>query len=308
MAKISSPKLNAQSFHPKNWGAWVLIGFMFSISLLPYRVQHYLGLGIGRLGRALMKSRVHITRRNLEICFPDKSEAELEQLVEGCFRHLGHSVVDTANAWFWPQWRFAKHFKVEGLEHLKKAREQQGGILLVSAHFWTLESHARAYGTLDPGVGIYRPNKNSVYEYYQYHGRTKSNKYLVDRTDVRGMIKALRQDNAVWYAPDHDYGTHAAVFVPFFAQDKAATITGTATLAKVKNVQVLPTYALRNEDGSGFTLVIEPALDNYPQGDDEQDAHTINQVVEKAILRAPEQYMWIHRRFKSRPEGEQGVY
>ena len=96
--------------------------------------------------------------------------------------------------------------------------------------------------------------------------------------------------------------------MPFFAQDKAATITGTATLAKVKNVHILPTYALRNEDGSGFTLVIEPALENYPQGDDELDAHTINQVVEKAILRAPEQYMWIHRRFKSRPEGEQGVY
>ncbi|MDO6763733.1 LpxL/LpxP family Kdo(2)-lipid IV(A) lauroyl/palmitoleoyl acyltransferase [Agarivorans sp. 1_MG-2023] len=308
MAKISPPKLGAASLHPKNWGAWILIGFMFSISLLPFRIQHYLGLGIGRLAKKLLKSRVHITRRNLEICFPDKSAEQREQLVEGCFKHLGHSVVDTANAWFWPQWRFAKHFKVEGAEHLNKAREKDGGILLISAHFWTLESHARAYGTLDPGVGIYRPNKNAVYEYFQYHGRTKSNKYLVDRTDVRGMIKALRTNNAVWYAPDHDYGTHAAVFVPFFAQDKAATITGTATLAKVKNVQILPTYALRNNDGSGFTLVIEPAVENYPSGNDEQDAHTVNQIVEKAILRAPEQYMWIHRRFKSRPPGESGVY
>ncbi|MGY5450566.1 LpxL/LpxP family Kdo(2)-lipid IV(A) lauroyl/palmitoleoyl acyltransferase [Agarivorans sp. MS3-6] len=308
MAKISPPKLSASSFHPKNWGAWLLIGFMFTISLLPYRVQHYLAIGIGHLAKRLLKSRVHIARRNLEICFPEKTTAQRQQIVDQCFQHLGHSVLDTSNAWFWPQWRFAKHFTIEGLAHLEQARKQPGGILLVSAHFWTLESHARAYGTIDPGVGIYRPNKNSVYEYFQYHGRTRSNKYLVDRTDVRGMIKALRNENAVWYAPDHDYGTHAAVFVPFFAQPKAATITGTATLAKVKNVQILPTYALRNADGSGFTLMIEPAVENYPCGDDEADARTINQIIEQAILKAPEQYMWIHRRFKSRPAGEKGLY
>ncbi|WP_432460931.1 LpxL/LpxP family Kdo(2)-lipid IV(A) lauroyl/palmitoleoyl acyltransferase [Agarivorans sp. QJM3NY_25] len=307
MAEISPPTLNAGSFHPRNWGAWLLISFMLGISLLPHRLQHYLGLAIGRLGKRLLKSRVHIARRNLHICFPEKSAVQREQLLEQCFIHLGHSVVDTANAWFWPKWRFAKHLHFEGLEHLEQVRQKPGGILLLSAHFWTLESHARAFGVIDPGVGIYRPNKNQVYEYFQYHGRTRANKYLVDRTDVRGMIKALKNGNAVWYAPDHDYGTHAAVFVPFFAQPNAATITGTATLARVKNVQVLMSYALRNTDGS-ITLVIEPAIENYPAGDTKADARTINQAIEKAILRAPEQYMWIHRRFKSRPEGEPSVY
>ncbi|WP_026972109.1 LpxL/LpxP family Kdo(2)-lipid IV(A) lauroyl/palmitoleoyl acyltransferase [Aliagarivorans marinus] len=307
MTNNSSPKLQAHYFHPRNWGAWLLIGLMFSISVLPMVAQHYLGLGIGRLGKKLLKSRVRIARRNLALCFPEKTEQQREQILHGCFDNMGHAVIGTANAWFWSTKRFEAVVDVQGLEHIEKLRQHPGGILLVSMHFWTLESHARAYGLFDPGVGIYRPNKNPVYEYFQYHGRTKNNKYLVERKDVRSIIKALRQENAVWYAPDHDYGHHASVFVPFFAQPQAATITGTATLAKVKNTNLLVTYALRKPKG-GYTLIIEPPIENYPVGNDEQDARTINGHIEQAIAKAPEQYMWIHRRFKSRPDGQDSLY
>ena len=105
-----------------------------------------------------------------------------------------------------------------------------------------------------PGVGVYRPNTNPVLEYAQYHGRCASNKYLVDRMDVKGMIKALRNGDALWYAPDHDYGSHASVFVPYFAVEQAATITGTATLARVKNTVTLPCYNIRTKEG--YTLHI----------------------------------------------------
>ena len=196
---------------------------------------------------------------------------------------------------------------VTGAEHVEQAVANKHGMLLLSAHFMTLELNARMFGLLRPGVGVYRPNTNPVLEYAQYHGRCKSNKYLVDRADVKGMIKALRQGEALWYAPDHDYGPHASVFVPFLGVSDAATITGTATLARVRNTVVLPCYNIRLPQG-GYQLIIEPPLQNYPVGDDVADATRSNQVLEQAVRKAPEQYMWLHRRFKSRPNAKKFRY
>ena len=173
-------------------------------------------------------------------------------------------------------------------------------MLLLSCHFMTLELNARMFGLLQPGIGVYRPNDNPVLEYAQVRGRTRSNKYLLDRGDIKGMIKALRKGEALWYAPDHDYGRHASVFVPFFAVEQSATITGTATLARVKNTVVLPCYTLRLPQG-GYRLVIEAPLADFPSGDDHLDASRSNRVIEAAVRQAPEQYMWLHRRFKTRP-------
>ncbi len=136
-------------------------------------------------------------------------------------------------------------------------------------------------------------------EYAQYHGRCASNKYLVDRMDVKGMIKALRNGDALWYAPDHDYGSHASVFVPYFAVEQAATITGTATLARVKNTVTLPCYNIRTSEG--YTLHIGAPLADYPSGDDMVDAARANREIEAAVRKAPEQYMWLHRRFRPAP-------
>ena len=157
-----------------------------------------------------------------------------------------------------------------------------------------------------PGVGVYRPNTNPVLEYAQYHGRCASNKYLVDRMDVKGMIKALRNGDALWYAPDHDYGSHASVFVPYFAVEQAATITGTATLARVKNTVTLPCYNIRTSEG--YTLHIGAPLADYPSGDDMVDAARANREIEAAVRKAPEQYMWLHRRFKTRPNPDDPGY
>ena len=176
------------------------------------------------------------------------------------------------------------------------------GILLLSAHFLTLELNARMFGLLQPGVGVYRPNRNPLLEYAQVAGRCRSNKYLLDRKDVKGMIKALRAGDALWYAPDHDYGAHASVFVPFFAVAQTATITGTATLARVKNTVVMPCFTLRQPKG-GYRLLLGAPLADYPSGDDAADAVASNRVIEAAIRQAPAQYMWLHRRFKTRPAG-----
>ncbi|WP_346351538.1 LpxL/LpxP family Kdo(2)-lipid IV(A) lauroyl/palmitoleoyl acyltransferase [Oceanimonas sp. AH20CE76] len=295
------PSFRAALLHPRFWPAWLGLGVLWLlVTLLPWRAQMALGRALGRLAMKPLKSRVKVARRNLELALPELSDAERETLLKANFESVGCAVFETGMAWFWPHWRMRAITIMEGTEHVDAAVAKGQGMLLLSAHFLTLELNARQFGLYRPGVGVYRPNTNPVLEYAQVHGRCRSNKYLVDRLDIKGMLKALRAGDALWYAPDHDYGRHASVFVPFFAVDKAATITGTATLARVKKTVTLPCFTLREENG--YRLVIQAPLDNFPVGDDEADAITGNRVIEAAIRRAPEQYMWLHRRFKTQPE------
>ena len=154
--------------------------------------------------------------------------------------------------------------------------------------------------TFHPGVGVYKPNRNPVIERKQTEGRTRANKYMVSHRNVRGIIKALKEGNPIWYAADQDYRTHSRVFVPFMAVPDCPTVTAPSTLARVKNVVSIPSYAYRLPGGK-YRLVVQPKLENYPTGDLEQDATTYNKIMADAINEAPEQYMWVHCRFKTRP-------
>ena len=303
----NAPRLTAALFHPRYWPQWFGQAVLWLVVQLPYPVLMYLGAGLGWLSMKLLPRRVRIARTNLQLAFPEWDDATREACLKENFANVGRAIFETGIAWFWPDWRVRKIMHVTGAEHVEQAVANKHGMLLLSAHFMTLELNARMFGLLRPGVGVYRPNTNPVLEYAQYHGRCKSNKYLVDRADVKGMIKALRQGEALWYAPDHDYGPHASVFVPFLGVSDAATITGTATLARVKNTVVLPCYNIRLPQG-GYQLIIEPPLQNYPVGDDVADATRSNQVLEQAVRKAPEQYMWLHRRFKSRPNAKKFRY
>lgn len=303
----NAPRLTAALFHPRYWPQWFGQAVLWLVVQLPYPVLMYLGAGLGWLSMKLLPRRVRIARTNLQLAFPEWDDATREACLKENFANVGRAIFETGIAWFWPDWRVRKIMHVTGAEHVEQAVANKHGMLLLSAHFMTLELNARMFGLLRPGVGVYRPNTNPVLEYAQYHGRCKSNKYLVDRADVKGMIKALRQGEALWYAPDHDYGPHASVFVPFLGVSDAATITGTATLARVRNTVVLPCYNIRLPQG-GYQLIIEPPLQNYPVGDDVADATRSNQVLEQAVRKAPEQYMWLHRRFKSRPNAKKFRY
>lgn len=306
MAHDNAPRLEPRLFHPRYWGSWLGLSLLWLLVLLPWRSQMWLGRQLGTLARKLLKSRVKIARRNLELAMPELSRDEREALLVQNFESVGCAIFEVGMAWFWPDWRMRRLMKVEGEEHVINAMEKGQGMLLLSCHFLTLELNARCFGLVRPGVGVYRPNTNPVLEYAQYHGRCASNKYLVDRMDVKGMIKALRNGDALWYAPDHDYGSHASVFVPYFAVEQAATITGTATLARVKNTVTLPCYNIRTREG--YTLHIGAPLADYPSGDDMADASRANREIEAAVRKAPEQYMWLHRRFKTRPNPDDPGY
>lgn len=307
MSKNYLPRFQKSFLAPKYWGFWLAIGLFWLILCLPYPLLRKIGQSLGILFSKLSvgKKRIKVIRRNLALCFPDYSETERERILQENVQSVGMAIIETGMAWFWSDRRILKWSNVEGIEHLKD--NAKDGIIFVGVHFLTLELGARIIGLHHPGIGVYRPNNNPLMDWLQTWGRLRSNKTMIDRKDLRGMIKALRQGEAIWYAPDHDYGRRSAVFVPFFAVQDAATTTGSYYLLKsAPNAKVVPFAPLRKADGSGYTLSISPPVDFSDLTDETEIATRMNQVVEVEIMKGITQYMWLHRRFKTEADGDDG--
>ncbi|MFC0308349.1 LpxL/LpxP family Kdo(2)-lipid IV(A) lauroyl/palmitoleoyl acyltransferase [Gallibacterium trehalosifermentans] len=303
------PTFQLQFLLPKYWLLWVGVLLFRIILLLPYSWLVKLGKGLGQLFAKFKfgQRRLAIARRNIELCFPQLTEQEKEELLQKNIESIGMAIIETGMAWFWSDRRIKKWSKVEGLEYLQN--NSQKGIILIGIHFLTLELGARIIGIHRQGIGVYRPNDNLLFDWIQTKGRLRSNKDMLDRYNLRGMIKALRQSEMIWYAPDHDYGRKSAVFVPFFAVPDAATTTGTAFLTRNSpDSLVIPFAPLRHQDHSGYTLSISAPIDLSDCESDEQIAIRVNQAIEQEINKDPSLYMWLHRRFKTRPEGEENLY
>ncbi|MEQ9862010.1 kdo(2)-lipid IV(A) palmitoleoyltransferase [Pectobacterium cacticida] len=294
--------------HPRYWTTWFGLGVLFLLVQLPYPLLMRIGRSAGRLSRLFLKRRVAIARRNLELCFPTISDKEIEKLIDGNFASLGMALVETGMAWFWPDRRVRRWFDVSGLEHLHRASAEGRGVMVIGIHFMSLELGGRAMGLCQPMMAMYRPHNNKVMEMVQTWGRSRSNKAMIDRRDLRGMVHALKRGEAVWFAPDQDYGPKGSIFAPFFAVKNAATTNGTYTISRLAKPAMMTTVLIRKSDASGYQLVIQPELQDYPYHDEQAAACYMNKVIEKEIMRAPEQYLWLHRRFKTRPVGEVSLY
>ncbi|CUX96842.1 Kdo(2)-lipid IV(A) acyltransferase [Candidatus Doolittlea endobia] len=302
------PVFNRSFLHPRYWLIWLGIGALSLLVLLPYPLLYILGTRLGRLAMRFMRYREAIARRNLQLCFPDMPIMEREVLLRKNFESVGMGLIETGIAWFWPDWRIKRRISVIGLEHIADARTENKGVLLIGMHFLTLELGARIFGMYNPGIGVYRPNNNPVLDWLQTWGRMRSNKSMLDRSDIKGIIRALKNGDIVWYAPDHDYGPKSSVFAPLFAVPKAATTAGTYLLVKTAKPAVIPFIPRRLPQEGRYELLILPDERDMPLDSNIAAANYMNKVVEKAILRAPDQYMWLHRRFKTRPPGELSVY
>lgn len=295
--------------HPRFWLLWLGLGCLWLLAQLPYSWLLRLGRWLGALMYRFAKSRRHIAQRNLELCFPKLTPVQREQLLKDNFASTGIAFFEMAMSWWWPKQRLAKLVRIEGLEHLQQAQQQGQGVILMAIHFTTLEIGAALLGQRHTIDGMYRAHKNPVFDYVQRKGRERHNAdaIAIEREDVRTMMRHLRKGRAIWYAPDQDYGAKQSVFVPLFGVP-AATVTATSAFARLGKALVIPMRQSRLPDAQGYLLSLEPAWQEFPAGDEEQDCLRINQWVEQAIGEHPEQYLWSHRRFKTRPEGEAKVY
>ena len=306
---MDRPRFRATFFHPRFWLLWLGLGVLWLVVQLPYRLQLCIGRALGALMYRVAGDRRRIAARNLELCFPDKCAAERKQLLKENFASTGIAFFEMAMSWWWSKPRLAKLAHVEGLEHLKQAQLEGRGVILMAFHFTTLEIGAALLGQKHTIDGMYREHGNPLFDFIQRRGRERHNldSLAVERDDVRGMLKLLRSGRAIWYAPDQDYGAKQSIFVPLFGI-QAATVTATSKFAKLGKALVVPFTQQRLADGSGYTLVIHPPMKDFPGESDEADCLRINQWVERAIRECPEQYLWAHRRFKTRPPGEPKLY
>ena len=294
--------------HPRHWGTWAGLGLLWLLVQLPYPLLSHLGETLGKLARPFLKRRERIARRNLELCFPNMGDELREAMIEKNFMSLGMALFETGMAWFWPDSRVRRWFDVEGYQNLVAAQASQRGGMVVGVHFMSLELGGRVMGLCQPMMATYRPHNSELMEWVQTRGRMRSNKSMIDRRNLKGLVSELKKGEAVWFAPDQDYGSKGSTFAPFFSVENAATTNGTYVLSRLSGASMLTVTMVRKADRSGYSLHIGKAMTDYPAKDEHEAASYINKVIEREILRAPEQYLWIHRRFKTRPPGEASLY
>ncbi|MDF2490075.1 MAG: lipid biosynthesis lauroyl acyltransferase [Pseudomonas sp.] len=306
---MDRPRFNPSFLHPRFWGLWLGLGLLWLLVQLPYKALLGLGRALGALMYRVAGERRRVAMRNLELCFPELSHDERQRLLKENFASTGIAFFEMAMSWWWPQARLARLAHIEGIEHLQAAQQQGQGAILMAVHFTTLEIGAALLGQRHTIDGMYREHGNPLFDFIQRSGRERHNldSLAVEREDVRGMLKLLRKGRAIWYAPDQDYGAKQSVFVPLFGIP-AATVTATTKFARLGKAQVIPFTQRRLEDGSGYRLVVHPPLADFPGESEEADCLRINQWVESVLRECPEQYLWAHRRFKSRPPGEPKLY
>lgn len=293
---------------PKYWGVWIGIIVLMILAFLPWAIQHRLAHLWGTFAFTQLKSRRKTTIRNLEVCFPEWSTEELQHNARQVFINQMLGIFETLNAWYTPLW-FKKRISIEGLEYLQQAQDQGKGVLLLGTHSTLLDAGGYACSQyFDPDV-VYRPQNNPLLDLLVYRGRNTIYTHQIDHDDMRGLIRHLKNGRAIWYSPDQDFGLKQGVMAPFFGIP-AATLTAHRRLLKMTKAAAIPLYFYRHGDirDPKYHIIIEPALDHFPSDDELADATRTNQIIEAQLRIAPTQYMWFHRRFKTRPQGYKNIY
>ena len=297
--------INTNFIHPKYFLTWILILLMRVGVFVPFRLQVLFGKIIGKLIYPVMTELRKTAYSNISNCFPDKKHPQVTLLVKQHFEAIGISLFETANAYFASDKKIKKMLIVSNEQHFTEALKKEGGIILLCSHFMPLMLGSRALLIKHTIANIYRPQNNKLFDQVMVKSYVKNGAVMIKSTDTRSIMKAINNSLPIWYAPDQDLGKNNSIFAPLFGI-QTATASATARLAKNKNTRVIPYSFFRTKHG--YEMSFDKPLKNYPSGDAIKDASKTNQILEKQILKNPEQYLWIHRRFKTRPEGEESFY
>lgn len=285
---------------PQYWPTWAAMAVARLIVFLPYAWQMFIGRRIGDVAHLLIASRRHVVDVNLRMSFPEWDEDTHRRKVREHFQSAGMGLVETFICW-WASDHFVQRLAhYEGLEHLQDALAQGRGVILLSAHFTSLELGVRMSSLQASVTAMYRPPNNPVIDHIMRSSRERIvGKDVIPKSEIRGLLRALRKGEAVWYAPDQSASRKLGAEIPFFGQP-AITHLATSRLAKMSKAPVVPFFTLRRQDGSGYRVIVQPALKDFPSEDETADALRVNQIIEAQVREAPTQYFWLHKRFKLR--------
>ena len=284
---------------------YILVGFLWLLHWLPLPVLRALGGGLGSLLYALGRERRKVALTNLRLCFPEKSEAEREELARRHFIAFSRAVLDRTLGWWASKERLERIIRIHGAEHLNDPEGKP--IILLSPHFVGLDAGATRISMYVVGCSVYSNQKNPVFNKLLYDGRKRFNDtVLFSRQEgMRGIIKAMKAGHQFYYLPDMDFGATASIFVPFFGV-QAATIPGVSRIVRLTGAKVVA--CITRQVADGYEVEVMPPWENFPGESVEADTEYVNRFIESQVLRMPEQYFWLHKRFKTRPPGEQRFY
>jgi len=297
--------LNIKFIHPKFFPTWILILLMRIGVLIPFSAQVIIGKFIGKAIYPFMPKLRSIAYSNISHCFPEKKQLQVNTLVKRHFEAVGISLFETANAYYASDKKINKLLTIKDNHFFTDALKQEGGIILLCAHFMPLMLGSRALLLNHTIANIYRPQNNKLFDQAMVKGYKKHGAVMIKSTDTRSIIKAINNSLPIWYAPDQDLGEKNSIFAPLFGI-QTATASATSRLAKNNNTRVIPYSFIRTT--KGYEMLFEKPLLGFPSNDPIVDATTTNKILEKQINKSPEQYLWIHRRFKTRPEGAKNFY
>jgi len=292
---------------PRYWPGWLGVGLIWVLGKTPQRIGLMLGVPLAVMMRLGMKRRRRIAQRNIGRCFPQNTAADNQAVLKACFRSLARAIFEIAWSWSASAARMRRMGHVEGIENVQAAAAGGRGVLMVTAHITCLEIGARILAMNVPVSGIYRPLKSPVLEWYQNRSRLSYGEAMISKRDVRSAIRLLKKGGMVWYAPDQDFGPGQSAFAPFFGI-QTATLLATHRLPQLTGCAVVPMFPHYDARSRHYTVRILPALEGFPGPDAAADLARVNAAMETHIRGAPEQYWWIHRRFKTRPDGEAPFY
>ena len=300
---IKPPAFKPAYLGPKYWGVWLGVFILYVITWLPLPMIRAMGAGLGRLLGVIVPKRIKVARRNIELCFPDMSKAQQDAIVDENVRRTGMALFETAMGWWWPSWRVKRHFVIEGYEHVEQALQSGRGVFGMALHNVNLEFACRGLGYTHPSIAFYRKHNNPLIDYLQYHGRNRSNKYMIHKRNARALLSALDDGELCLYLPDQDYGRAQSKFVPFGGVSETATTA--ATMMFLRRSNAVPLLITSQYTANGYKVKIYPPIkEDLTAMDDESALTLLNQHILSAIKEQPESYLWMHKRFKTRPNDQ----
>lgn len=303
----AAPPFRTALLAPRHWPAWIGLGCIRLAALLPHRWLLGIGRAFGRLSGRLLGERRRVAERNLELCFPQLDATERANLLRSNLQDAGAMLAEFTVAWMGSARKIARiPVTFEGLHHLEAARAAGHGVLLVGAHFSHLELCARLVSQRIAIAGMYREHEDAAFEWAIKRARLAYADAMFSKDELRQTVRYLKAGGTIWYAPDQDMRGKDVVFAPFFGI-AAATITATHHLARLSGAKVIPFFH-RREAGDRYVIRLEAPLEDFPSGDAVADTARVNACIERMVREAPAQYLWMHKRFKTRPPGEADVY
>lgn len=282
---------------PRYWPTWLGFGIFWLLSRLPVNTQLGIGRGLGSLLYYLVPARRRVVETNIRLALPEFDASQQSELTKASYRHIGMAIAETGLLWFRSPDTLAGRVQFAGAEHLDAALASKRGVILLQAHFTTIDLCGCFVGARWPVSAVYDNPKNALYAHMLKQQRSKHLSALIDNRDIRSMVRRLRRGEIVWYSPDQTVHPRKGGIATRYFGNPVLTTSGTARIITMTGATIVPFIPTRDANGDTYTLTFRPAVD-IDSSDVEAATQAVNDLLEAQVREQPEQYLWAHKRFK----------